>query len=123
LTVDTPVVLTDRSIRSLELFTHEPDLRSQLPTQFTLQGNYPNPFNPTTNIVFDLPEAAEVQLEVYDLLGRLVMTSPIAPFEAGPSHQITVDGSSLASGTYIYHLSAQTASGEWVRIGKMTVLK
>ena len=123
LDIDIPVVLTDRSIRSLELITERPDFRSQHPRQFTLRGNYPNPFNPTTHVVFDLPEEAAVQVEVYDLLGRLVMTSPIQHFDAGSSHQITMDASAFASGTYYYHLNARTTSVEWVRRGKMTVLK
>ena len=99
------------------------DVQAELPDQFTLHGNYPNPFNPQTTLVFDLPEAARVRLTVYDLLGRRVMAVPEAEFSAGAARQINLDASSLASGTYLYHLQAETSAGSEVRVGRMTLLK
>jgi Secretion system C-terminal sorting domain len=94
-----------------------------LPETFALHGNYPNPFNPTTNIVFDLPEAAEVRIDVYDLLGRRVMALDATPFDAGAARQLAIDASSLASGTYIYRLRADLATGAQVHTGRLTLLK
>ncbi|MCY4225574.1 MAG: DUF4397 domain-containing protein, partial [Bacteroidetes bacterium] len=54
----------------------------ELPTEFSLHGNYPNPFNPSTRIQFDLPESAQVSLHVVDMLGREVMALPAQDFEA-----------------------------------------
>ena len=65
--------------------------------------NYPNPFNPVTNINFTLPETGNVTLEVYDLIGRSVAVLVSGIKEAG-SHNIRFDGSNLASGMYIYRL-------------------
>ncbi len=94
-----------------------------LPETFALQGNYPNPFNPTTSIVFDLPEAAEVHLDVYDLLGRRVMALEARPFDAGAARLLAIDASALASGTYLYRLRADLVSGARVLTGRMTLLK
>ena len=94
-----------------------------VPERFVLQGNYPNPFNPTTNVVLDMPEAGTVHLEVYDLLGRRVMSVPGQQISAGAARQIGLDASSLASGTYIYHVRAEMASEVMVRTGRMTLLK
>jgi len=72
-------------------------------------GNYPNPFNPKTNIVYDLPEPARVDLRVYDVAGRLVrVILDGVPSEAGP-HTAVWDGrdgrgARLASGVYMCRL-------------------
>ena len=93
------------------------------PSAFTLQGNYPNPFNPTTSIRIDLPERAAVSVAVYDLLGRQVLALPAQVLEAGAARHIAVDGSSLASGTYLYRLTAQMESARHVATGRMTLVK
>lgn len=99
------------------------DGASDLPTEFALKGNYPNPFNPTTNIRFDLPEAADVRVEVYDILGRRVMVLTNNTFQAGANHNIRVDASALASGTYLYRIVAEMASRTRVDTGKMVLVK
>lgn len=68
-------------------------------------GNYPNPFNPTTNVNFVLPEAANVSLTVFNLLGQQVATLASGNFEAG-SHSLVFDASSLSSGLYLVRLEA-----------------
>ncbi len=73
-----------------------------------VEGNYPNPFNPSTAIRFNLTESARVSLEVVDMLGRTVMTLPDQRFEAGVGHTFNVDGSTLASGIYLYRVTART---------------
>jgi hypothetical protein len=75
-----------------------------LPRQITLEQNYPNPFNPCTAIQFAMPYACEVRLAVYNLLGQEVQVLTEGMYGAG-LHQLTFDGSDLASGVYLYRLS------------------
>ena len=89
-----------------------------IPRQYKLYQNYPNPFNPTTTIKFDLPQAAEVNLTVYNLLGGKVKTLVNGMLETG-FHSIVFNANNLASGTYIYKLQA---SG-FVQVKKMLLLK
>ncbi len=99
------------------------DPRSDLPREFALQGNYPNPFNPTTNIRFDLPEAADVSVEIFDILGRKVMELNMNAVQAGANQNIRVDASALASGTYLYRVVAEMASQTRSETGKMVLVK
>ena len=93
------------------------------PSAFALQGNYPNPFNPITQIQVDLPERAEVSVAVYDVLGRQVLALPAHVLEAGAARSIAVDGSSLASGVYLYRLTARMESDRHVATGWMTLVR
>jgi len=90
----------------------------EIPTTFAVVGVYPNPFNPTTTFSYQLPEAATVTLSVYDLSGRLVTTLADGYRTAG-SHDVTFDGSGLASGVYLYRLEA----GSYTASGKMVMMK
>ena len=81
------------------------------PLTFKLHENYPNPFNPTTNITFDLPEAQRVTLEVYNILGQKVRTLTNKKFAAG-THTLTWDarddrGRSMSSGIYFLKLKSK----------------
>ncbi|MGB0345987.1 MAG: choice-of-anchor I family protein [Balneolaceae bacterium] len=89
-----------------------------LPGTFALEQNYPNPFNPSTNITFALPNAADVNLTVYNMLGQKVMTLVESKMEAG-YHAVKFDASSLASGMYIYRIQA----GSFVSTKKMMLIK
>ena len=88
-----------------------------------LHGNYPNPFNPHTTILVDLPMSATVTVEVFDVLGRTVLRSVPVELEAGSLRAIRMDVAQLASGTYPYRVHAATAAGIEVRMSQMTVLK
>ncbi len=83
-------------------------LGDAIPQTLVLNANYPNPFNPTTAIRFDLPQAGTVQLLVYDLAGREVARLVDQPLPAG-THQVTFDATGLPSGTYLYRLRTNTA--------------
>lgn len=74
--------------------------------------NYPNPFDHTTTIAFDLPHSGPVRLTLYDLLGRAITRLLDQPLQEGP-HRIAVDGSHLSQGIYVYRL--QTPSGTFVQ--------
>ena len=72
---------------------------------FRLYHNYPNPFNPATNIRFEIPEDLHVSLKVYNVLGQLVSTL-IDETKSVGNHEIIFDASNMSSGTYIYRLEA-----------------
>jgi photosystem II stability/assembly factor-like uncharacterized protein len=76
-----------------------------IPTGFLLEQNYPNPFNAATTILFSIPFPTKVNLSVYDLLGRKVVTLISGPCVAG-SHSVTWNASDCASGIYVYNLRA-----------------
>lgn len=75
------------------------------PESFDLHSAYPNPFNPVTNLSFDLPEESQVSLAVYDLLGRQVQQVVSGTKQAG-THTYSFDASDLPSGTYIVRMAA-----------------
>ncbi|SYZ71804.1 hypothetical protein TRIP_C10003 [Candidatus Zixiibacteriota bacterium] len=94
-----------------------------LPRGFSLYQNFPNPFNPTTDISFDLPVTARVELTVYDLLGRNVKVLADGVFPAG-HHTLVWDGrdekgNSAASGIYFYQIKA----ADFTARKKMILLK
>lgn len=94
-----------------------------IPAKFKILSNYPNPFNPATNIKYGLPEAADVKLEVYNMLGRKVATLVTSSQKAG-YHRVTFDAESLAGGTYLGRLIAVGVSGQnWHKTFKMNLIK
>jgi hypothetical protein len=79
-----------------------------LPTEFALHQNYPNPFNPITAVRYDLPEASEVRLTIYNILGQKVVTLVDEVQNAG-YHSVTwtgldAAGSPISSGIYMYRM-------------------
>jgi len=94
-----------------------------LPDEFALYDNYPNPFNPRTNINYDVPEATDVTLDVYNLMGQRVRTLVSRHHEPGRyrvSWDATNDfGSPIASGMYIFKIHAK----DFVSIKKMLLMK
>ena len=78
----------------------------ELPAEVTLSANYPNPFNPETTIRYALPQAGEVRLAVYDLLGHEVAVLVDRSKPAG-NHTVRFGADNLASGLYVYRLQAQ----------------
>jgi len=93
------------------------------PTQFALLPNYPNPFNPTTTIRFDIATRSDVALEVYDVKGALVRTL-VDESRAAGSYRLEWDGRNdqlqpVSSGVYFYKLTA----GGFTDVRKMTLLK
>jgi len=80
--------------------------------------NFPNPFNPTTLIKYQIPELSFVTLKVYDVLGNEIATLVSEEKEAG-SYSITFDASNLSSGIYVYRLETP----DFIDFRKMTFLK
>jgi hypothetical protein len=94
------------------------DMDGYLPKEHVLCQNYPNPFNPTTNIGFQVPGVSDVKLVVYDLLGREVAVL-LNERKAPGRYEVSFDGSGLASGVYLYRLTA----GNFVQTRKMVIVK
>jgi hypothetical protein len=95
----------------------------EIPTSYGLQNNYPNPFNPTTTVKYQIPENTHVRLVVYNMLGQIVRTIVDQPQEAG-YYSIQWDGrnnygESVSSGIYIYRIQA----GSFVASKKMNLIK
>jgi hypothetical protein len=94
------------------------------PEAFALANNYPNPFNPATTIKYALPEASNVTLEVYNVVGQVVRTL-VADHQNAGRYVVQWDasndsGHSLSSGIYFYRLMA---GGEFLEVKKMLLLK
>ncbi len=87
-----------------------------MPLQVALEPNYPNPFAGTTTIRYDVPDAMRVRLEVYDLLGHRLATL-VDRHQRPGRYTVTYDAERLASGTYLYRLTA----GETALTGRFTV--
>jgi hypothetical protein len=91
---------------------------NEVPSKFALEQNYPNPFNPTTNINFSIPKAGNVKLAVYDILGNEVEVL-LNGFQNPGNYTANFDFSKLASGTYLYRLTA----GDFTDTKKMVLVK
>lgn len=91
---------------------------SAIPQTFELSQNHPNPFNPETEIQYQTPEASQVTLTVYDVLGREVATLVNEQLPAG-MHRVTWNAGGFPSGMYLYRL---TANG-FVETKKMILLQ
>ncbi len=90
----------------------------ELPSEFKLYSNYPNPFNPSTVIQFDLPKAGVVNLKVFDILGREVATLMNEEKQQG-IYKVKYNAQGLSSGVYFYRFQ----SGSYVSIKKMILMK
>jgi hypothetical protein len=88
------------------------------PAEFALEQNYPNPFNPSTSIGFRVPEEGWVTLSVFDVLGREVAVLVSEPKAPG-SYAVDFDARGLASGLYVYRLTA----GSFAQTRKMLLLR
>lgn len=96
---------------------------AELPTELTLQGNYPNPFNPSTTIALDLPKDAEVTVQVTDMLGRQVLEFSAGNVEAGVGRTLMLDAGHLASGAYLYRVIAKSVSDIMIGSGRMVLMR
>ncbi len=94
------------------------EAEKSLPEAYALRQNFPNPFNPSTEILFDLPEVAMVSLVVYDVLGREIARLVEGELPAG-WHRARFDAGNIPSGVYLYRIQA----GDFQDTGRMLLLK
>ena len=94
-----------------------------LPEIFKLSQNYPNPFNPLTTIQYELPQRSDVQIAIYDLLGKKVTTLATVAQDAGYKSiqwdATNDEGQPVSAGMYFYQIKA----GDFVQTRKMILLK
>ncbi|MGE5352406.1 MAG: T9SS type A sorting domain-containing protein [Acidobacteriota bacterium] len=93
-------------------------LQIMRPVLADLGQNYPNPFNSMTSINYTIPEDAQVTLSIFNIQGQLI-SQPVNEFKSAGHYTFNFDASNLASGTYIYKLTA----GNFTQIKKMLLLK
>jgi hypothetical protein len=89
-----------------------------LPAEFSLAQNFPNPFNPTTLVRYQLPVVSEIRLSIFDLLGREVDV-PVHGVQPPGTYEVRWNAAGMASGVYFYRLTA----GDFVQTRKMVVVK
>jgi hypothetical protein len=91
---------------------------NNLPEKFALYENYPNPFNPTTTIQYDLPEDVHVTITVYNINGRKIKEL-VNGFKQAGSYEVVFNGNGLASGVYFYKIQ----TGNFTEIKRMLLIK
>jgi len=94
-----------------------------LPEKFIVHGNYPNPFQETTQLTFDLPWQARVQVEVIDVIGRRVLSVPESNMTAGWSKSVELNGVTLPAGLYLYRVVADSPIERSVQIGSFVRIR
>ena len=96
---------------SIEVFGPVASEQKALPESFMVHGNYPNPFQESTHFVVDLPWSATLNVEVFDVLGRRVLSPPPVDLTAGWGRSIRIEGAALPSGLYLYRIWANSPVG------------
>lgn len=117
------VYLLQKSLQALGVPTDVEPLEVNVPMSFELAQNFPNPFNPSTEIRFTIPMSSHVRLDIFDVLGRVVGTLVDDNLSPG-SHRVvwngrSANGETVSSGIYVYRIKAR----EFVSTKKMVLLK
>ncbi len=104
-------------------WTKEIKISVGAPKEYRLYDNFPNPFNPSTKIAFELPKASRVKLIIYDIVGREVAQVTDADYPAGYT-ELTWNGLNqnrnlVSSGVYFYRISTDS----WSKVKKMLMIK
>jgi hypothetical protein len=117
--VEAHIILGDTAYYHLEL-AKKPAFQTaaQIPTVYKLFDNYPNPFNPSTIIEYQIPVNGMVTIKVFDVLGREIRTL-VNDYKTAGNYSISFDASRLASGIYFYQLR----SGNYISTKKMLLIK
>lgn len=94
------------------------NLNNEIPSQYKLEQNFPNPFNPTTRIRFELTKSGYTSLKIFDVMGRELSSLVSTNLQAG-KYEYEFNASGLSSGVYFYEL----ISGDFKAIKKLTLIK
>ncbi|MBA4250663.1 MAG: hypothetical protein C0425_10325 [Chlorobiaceae bacterium] len=91
---------------------------NEVPNRYFLYQNYPNPFNPITKVKFTIPNSGIVQIKIYDILGKEIITL-LNEYKTTGSYDVEFNASSLPSGVYFYRM----ISGNYSETKKMILLR
>lgn len=105
------VVLNQYDFDGSQKLSKEIELSIDVPVNFSLSQNFPNPFNPETVIAFALPSESRITLKVFDILGKEVMKIAEG-FYAKGNYKFSFDGKNLTSGVYLYRLESYDLNGK-----------
>lgn len=94
-----------------------PDVKS-----YELNQNFPNPFNPSTEISFSIPQNSDVIIRIYDITGKEVSTLVKGFYEKG-KYSVSFNGTNFASGVYFYKMTAISSAGEFSDTKKLDLIK
>jgi hypothetical protein len=99
-------------------------IESTIPKEFALMQNYPNPFNPSTTILYDIPTSAFVNVTIYDVLGRQVVTL-VNEVQSASHYRIQWSASNVSSGMYILRIRANSLDGskDFTSVKKLLFMK
>jgi hypothetical protein len=97
-------------------------IEPEAPTELTLRGNYPNPFNPATRIAYALPKEGNVQIEVFNSIGQRVTRMVDDKQEAG-YHEASWRAAASPSGVYFYNIAFDAERERSVKFGKMLLVR
>ncbi len=114
---------TDSLSFSIEVFSPTSAEHESLPEAFALHGNFPNPFRHTTQLLMDLPWPARVTVEVIDVIGRRVLTTPSADLTSGWQRSVNLSMAGLPSGLYLYRVHASLPGGRVVHAGRFVHIR
>ncbi|MCX7876698.1 MAG: family 16 glycosylhydrolase [Melioribacteraceae bacterium] len=117
-TMQFPIYMYVDYVRVYELTTNIEKIKNEIPNEIKLEQNFPNPFNPTTNIKFSIPNDALTKLTIYDLLGNEVEVL-VNNFLTAGNYNYNFNTKDLTSGIYFYKLQV----GNYVQTKKMILLK
>jgi flagellar hook assembly protein FlgD len=106
-----------------QILTSIKEDQTEIPDNFVLYQNYPNPFNPVTTIKYGMPEKADVEIVIFNILGQRIRTFSYENQKAG-YHHVKWDGKNelhqqVATGLYIYQMRA----GKYIKNKKMVLLR
>ena len=105
-------------LKSNSVITSNQILSAEIPEQFSLSQNFPNPFNPSTKITYSLKSSVPVKLSIYDMLGRNIITL-VNDVQGPGTYQVEFNGANFSSGVYLYRLEA----GEFIETKSMLMVK
>ena len=122
--IDTVKVTGDDRVVYVNRYDYLSIAAEGIPLEFALHENYPNPFNPTTTLRFDLPEVSDITLTIYNMLGQKVKTFDYAKHTSAGYHSVTWNatndlGQQVGAGVYLYQLQTK----DFVKTRKMVLLK
>jgi len=113
-------------IDSLQIIVGVEEELFEIPTEFTLSQNFPNPFNPSTKIKYSVPQSSQVVIKVFDVLGNEIETL-VNEYKPAGRYEVEFSAAALPSGVYFYQLQAgdpSTSSGQgYTAVKKMLLIK